>query len=478
MGWMYTMNGSSQASRWLGLAALSLTAAVATRARAEPVCSTPDEFNAAVAADDLVATIGTLTFTIQGLALAGVEKHHLVVMTDGRTSNATGGSCVGIDFKTWGDVALPQDLGTVKEELFNTCCVAADCEQCFEDRDGANACETWAGPRPSDVVFTGPDQTCDVTISVTPETFGYDVQCTPGVGFGFEEANRYQLAITEVQIPVTDVATITNASFCYEAITDPGDSGGGGSETTQIPVMEDVTASPAYPDAVYPTPTDLALSTGDGEIYLKFSLEDVPGAITSATLYLHAASDPSANGDGGDVFVVTDDAWSEATLTWSSRPATSGAAVGRVEGIEPDTWVSVDVGSAISAPDVYSFAIVPRRTDANGAHFDSKEVGPAVAAYLEITYDASLDPGDGGASESGGSDEAGGSEGADESAGGTASGGDGSTSGFVSGAGALDDGAQVGCGCRSQQRSPAPAMLLLLALGLVRRRGSPRPRPR
>lgn len=464
------MKAGMHASRWMGLAALSLTTAVATTARAEPVCSTPDEFNAAAAADDLVATSGTLTFTIQGLVLAGVEKHHLVLMSDGRASNATGGSCVGIDFKTWGDVALPQDLGTVKEELYNTCCVAADCEQCLDDRDGAVACETWAGPRPSDVVFTGPDQTCDVTISVTPEVFGYDVQCTPGVGFGFEEANRYQLAITEVQIPVADEATVTNASFCYEATTDPG-NGGGGSQTAQIPVMEDVTASPAYPDMVYPMATDLALSTGDGEIYLKFSLEDVPGAITSATLHLHAANDPSANGDGGDVFVVTDDAWSEATLTWSSRPAPSGSAVGRVEGIEPNTWVSVDVGSAISAPDVYSFAIVPRRTDTNGAHFDSKEVGAAVAAYLEIEHDPSVDPGDGGASGSGGSDEAGGSEGegADESAGGTAS-GDGTTSGFVSGGAPLDDGAQVGCGCRSPQRSPAPAMLLLLALGLLRRR--------
>lgn len=420
------------------------------RAEAAPVCSTPSEFHDSVAQDGIYAESGTLTFTITGLPYEGIDKQHLVYINDKRELEPGGLGCVGLDFKSWGSAAAVADAGTVKLELFDLCCVGADCS------------ETWAGPRPSDVVFTSPDQVCDVEVSFTPQTFGYAVACTPGVSFGFDDPNKYAVAATEVLIPIADVATVSDATFCYEAavVTDPEPDPG---MPMQVKVLEDVTASPLDPTTVYGDPTDLVVSVGDGEIFLKFSLEALDGEVTSATLFIHSSTVESAEGDGGDLYVVGND-WAETTLTWSDRPATQGTVVGRVgpAGIAPGMWYSVDVSAAVSAPDVYSFAIVPSPADTNGAHFESKEASLANAPYLEVTVEPTAgtttgDDGDGTATD------------------GTAGGGTDTeatttiASGPLGGTIGLGE-TDTGCTCRAPDQGATPGWLWIACVAWFRRR--------
>ena len=160
------------------------------------------------------------------------------------------------------------------------------------------------------------------------------------------------------------------------------------SSGNMIPVLEDVTVSPQFATSVYPDANDLACGASDGSVYLKFDLREINGRATRATLYLHSAGDASAAGDGGDLEWVPDTTWSESTLTWNARPSPSGGSLGRITGVAPDTWYSVDVSARVSDASLYAFALVPSASDQNGAHFLSKEASATLRAYLQIEVSA------------------------------------------------------------------------------------------
>ena len=107
--------------------------------------------------------------------------------------------------------------------------------------------------------------------------------------------------------------------------------------------------------------------------YLKFDLSGVSGTITSARLRLRVADTST---DGGTVFPVADDSWTERGITWSNAPApgaTPLAAIGAVP--TAGTWVDVDVTGAVTgalgADGTVSLAVGGGAT--NAVYYDSRE---------------------------------------------------------------------------------------------------------
>ncbi len=231
-----------------------------------------------------------------------------------------------------------------------------------------------------------------------------------------------------------------------------------GDPATFTPI-DDVTAA-SWESAVYPDVHDLSVE-GDGTAatavtWMKFDLSAITAPITSATLTLHAQSIDSADGDGGELHLGPNTAWSEQTVTWATRPEL-GALLGTYPHVSPGDVETFDVSGAITAGGVYAFALAS--TGANGTHFSSKEdAGGSAAPVLRITTgSATSDTGQG-----------------EDSAGTGDSHAQGDSSRDTAG-GPQDPVSNLGCGCASGGGGLSLAVAFA-ALGLVagRRRGVPR----
>lgn len=367
-------------------AALLLTA----RANATPICGSVAAFNAS----GKIATSGTLTFKVTGID-PNAGKGALASLIDARSKTAAGEPCAGTYFKVYGPGV---DLGKVKDELFNVCCTS--CATCTTDRSGTLGCETWAGEARSSVIFTAPTQTCDIEVRFggTPNKHSYAISCDDGKGDNGVGDNTYELGVTQVTllegyggVGKISGATILSEQFCYEAATvapDAGVDSGASPSTLEVPVAEDVTAASATPTSVYADVNDLACGTGE-EVFLKFVVPDSVGTVKKATLTLTNAGTISAEGDGGAIY-RTENAWSETTLTWNTRPPKSGSPVASVGAVASNQVVTLDVTAAIPTRGTYSFVMVQAGT--NGTHFSSKEVSAARAPKLTLEYVAEAPP--------------------------------------------------------------------------------------
>ncbi len=368
------------------LAALAVTL-LSARAEAAPICSSVAKFNES----GVVAREGTLTFKVKGID-PNIGKGALASLVDTRNMNA-GTPCAGTYFKVYGP---GPDLGKVKDELYNVCCKA--CDTCTTERGGTLGCETWAGEARSSVIFKAKTQTCDIEVRFggTPNQHSYSVKCDDGAGDMGVGDNLYLLEVNHVSLlegfggaGKIDGASVLSEQFCYEPITPMPDAGvvdGGPATPTllSLPVAEDVTASSAAPTVVYADVNDLSCGD-DSEAFFKFVVPASVGIVKKATLHLTNAGTSSAEGDGGALFAVSSNAWSEATLTWNTRPA-RGARLGRVGPVSLGQKVSLDVTGAVPTAGTYSFVLAVEATDRNGTHFASKEVSAAKAPTLELEY--------------------------------------------------------------------------------------------
>ncbi|MDY0001337.1 MAG: DNRLRE domain-containing protein [Polyangia bacterium] len=366
--------------------ALALVAMGSSPARADWQCDTVEGFNLEMSAQGSFATSVTVTYTLSGANPADYfnTKACLAQLRDTRCA-------LGADaaIKLYGPADPPNAAhpsGTLKFEYGDACCGQAICD------------EGWADPNPSEVIFVDGSEVCQVTVTLDPLEYGYSITCG-GATYTALGQNTDSIGVTQVEILRYALsgggytwempnATAANAQVCYEAAEGP-------LQSVTVPVLEDVTASMGSPDAVYADITDLSVGAGDSEIYLKFQVPAIWGRITAATLSLRAGDYSSAEGDGADLRVVPDSSWSEATLTWNSRPSASGALLGRVGPVSQNQWSSVEVTSALTGAGPLSIALVPAPTDLNSAHFQSKEASAANAPFLRISYEVVDGDGDG-----------------------------------------------------------------------------------
>jgi PKD repeat protein len=115
--------------------------------------------------------------------------------------------------------------------------------------------------------------------------------------------------------------------------------------TTPVKVLPtaDARVAEALPTSNFGSGQKL-MTAGDAgarmESVLRFDLSGVKGTITNVTLKLYVTTDGTV--DGPDVLPAAG-GWTENGVTWTTRPASTGPAVGHIGAAVPGTWVSVNV---------------------------------------------------------------------------------------------------------------------------------------
>jgi hypothetical protein len=369
----------------LGVVGALVVATVgASEARAES-CGSVDDFAADVAGSGGAASAVRVDFTVTGVNPADYpgSKGGLVHLLDTRCAKGAEAS-----LKVYGTADPPNashPAGTLKFEYGNQCCAAPACQA-----------EGWADPGTSGVVFADGTETCAVEARLDPKQIAYHLDCGNGAVFDAVGDNVDQVEATTLAILkrvdggwAMPNAKASNVSVCWTlAPSAPG------AEVAKIPVKMDAYVSASQPDTVAPV-DDLVSEAGDSQILLAFDASAVPGKPTKVTLFLHLSDVASADGDGGDAYALADTPWSEATVTWSTKPATVGASLARVSPAHDFAWYGWDVTAALAAPRTIGLAIVPEAADQNGAHFFSKEASSENAPYLRVEYVVRDEDGDG-----------------------------------------------------------------------------------
>ena len=125
------------------------------------------------------------------------------------------------------------------------------------------------------------------------------------------------------------------------------------------------------------------------ESHLRFTVAGA-GSVSDARLRLFVAD---GSPSGGTV-TRSSDGWTEAGLTWNTRPALIGSQVAAIGAVASSTWVEVDVSSAVTGDGTYSFALTGGVSDVAGYH--SRESSASKRPHLVLT----TAPGGGGAAPS------------------------------------------------------------------------------
>ncbi len=134
----------------------------------------------------------------------------------------------------------------------------------------------------------------------------------------------------------------------------------------------------SYANTNYGTETTMAVKTNADETicrrdYLRFSLADVNGTVTSAKLRLYVNRRDAATSHGCNY--VSDDTWGETTITWNNKPA-AGSRLDTLSVPAAGTWIEFDVTDKLKtelpSDDKVSFMIW-EPTATTYCLYDSKE---------------------------------------------------------------------------------------------------------
>lgn len=225
-----------------------------------------------------------------------------------------------------------------------------------------------SGPAPLAVTFTdtsagGPtawawDFTDDGTIDATTQDAAY----------------AYPAGTHTARLTVSN----SSGSSTTTAVISAGASGGG--EVTVTPT-DDTYADAGSPTTVNGNLNNLRVRTGSRVLhtYLQFTVAGV-GPVADARLRLWVI-DSSA--DGGSLYVVPTNSWSESSLNWDNKPAPSGDPIGTVGTATVGTWVELDLSAVVDGDGTYSFALISASNDV--ARYSSSEAAAANRPQLILT---------------------------------------------------------------------------------------------
>jgi hypothetical protein len=145
-----------------------------------------------------------------------------------------------------------------------------------------------------------------------------------------------------------------------------------GRSRTFLPTA-DARVEEAHPTSVFGTLTRLGTDGDAGAriaAVLRFRVSGLAGPARSARLWLYVVSDPTT--DGPAVYATSDD-WSEAGLTWETRPQPEGPAIADLGAAPAGRWVQLDVTSLIRRDADVDLLLAQPGTD--GAIFYAREGG-------------------------------------------------------------------------------------------------------
>jgi acid phosphatase type 7 len=150
--------------------------------------------------------------------------------------------------------------------------------------------------------------------------------------------------------------------------------------TTSIGPSADAYVHSAYPTKNYGTSTQLR---GDNSpvvrSYLRFNVQGVSGAVTSATLRVYANS--SASG-GYNIRGVSNDTWAETAITYDNAPAV-GNVLGSSGSFSSGVWTSVSVTAYVTGNGTYNLALTVPGSQA--ISFASRESGSHAPQLIIVT---------------------------------------------------------------------------------------------
>jgi len=176
-------------------------------------------------------------------------------------------------------------------------------------------------------------------------------------------------------------SSIAAASAC--AILAPAAALAG--TTSTFPAAADAHVQSDLPTSNFGSGTRM-VTDGDpqAQVLIRFSVSGLSGTVTSARLRLFA-NNPSD--DGPSLYRATG-TWSESSVTWSTRPTPTGAALAKLGTVPQDGWVELDVTAAVAANGTYDFMLFSSTAD--GSSYHSREA--AYRPELVITTDLAPPP--------------------------------------------------------------------------------------
>ncbi|MCI0649688.1 MAG: DNRLRE domain-containing protein, partial [Chloroflexi bacterium] len=145
-----------------------------------------------------------------------------------------------------------------------------------------------------------------------------------------------------------------------------------------VPAGHDAYVRSQYPQRNYGSANVLrvrvASDNNNYSSYLKFTVSGITGSVTQAKLRLYATD---GNDDGVSVYSVsnnyrnTNSPWTEAGLNWNNAPTMGGAPLAASGPIANNSWMELNVTSAVAGNGTYSFAV--NDLSANSVYYNSSE---------------------------------------------------------------------------------------------------------
>lgn len=131
----------------------------------------------------------------------------------------------------------------------------------------------------------------------------------------------------------------------------------------------DARVEKAHSNRNYGQSSSLHVDRSDAvESFLRFKVSGISGSIQSATLRLYVTTNGTV--DGPAIYTVSN-RWSEASITWNSRPARLSRVIDERRPLPTGAWVEYDVTRFVNGNGRFSFAVVARSDD--GVTFSSRE---------------------------------------------------------------------------------------------------------
>jgi PKD repeat protein len=190
--------------------------------------------------------------------------------------------------------------------------------------------------------------------------------------FSYDAAGTYSVTLTAGNAAGSDSET----KSAYITV-------GSGATVTTLTPTDDTYVDSGSPSAVNGAANNLRIrdTSRDLHTYLKFTVSGVgtPGTTTLRLWVLDASV------DGGSLYLVPDSTWSEGTMSWSTREATSGTAVAAAGAVTAGTWAQFDVSTIVTGDGTYSFALISTSSDL--ARYASSEASASMRPQLVMTSD-------------------------------------------------------------------------------------------